>query len=41
MILTDKQFAILCDLFHELPDAFNALPQCVLCAYHRRLYGGR
>lgn len=41
MILTDKQFALLCDMYHELPDAFDALPQHVLDAYYGRLYCGR
>ncbi len=41
MILTDKQFALLCEMFHELPDAFKALPDSVLAAYYDRLYSGR
>ena len=38
MNLTDKQFALLCELFHELPDSFAALPDSLLSAYYDRLY---
>lgn len=38
MTLTEKQYQLLLDLYHELPDAFNALPQIVLSAYYERLY---
>lgn len=39
MTLTDKQYQILLDLFHEMPDAFRALPAPYLDAYYKRLYG--
>lgn len=38
MKLTDKQYQVLLDLYHELPDVFNTLPQYVLDAYYERLY---
>ena len=39
MHLTDKQYAVLLDLFHELNDAFLALPQQYRDAFYSRLHG--
>ena len=38
MILTDKQYALLLEMFHEFPDGFNMLPSIVHDAYYKRLY---
>ena len=38
MKLTDKQYALLREMFHELPVAFSGLPLDVLDAYYTRLY---
>lgn len=38
MVLTDKQYAVLLELFHELHEAFLALPPDILDAYCKRLY---
>jgi hypothetical protein len=37
MILTDKQYVVLLELFHELHDAFLALPQQYRDAFYNRL----
>lgn len=36
--LTDKQYSVLLDFFHEFPEQFYNLPQDVLNAYFARLY---
>lgn len=36
--MSDKQYSILLDLFHEYNEAFNALPDSIKQAYYARLY---
>lgn len=38
LVLTDKQYSILLNLYHELNEAFLVLPQPVLDAFYTRLY---
>jgi len=38
MVLTDKQYLVLIDLFHELHEAFQALPNEFKDAFYKRLY---
>ncbi len=40
-VMSDKQYAVLCVLFHEYNDAFKALPSHILDAYYKRLYQGK
>lgn len=37
VVLTEKQYRILLDLYHELPECFN-LPPAYAWAYYKRLY---
>jgi len=37
VVLTEKQYRILLDLYHELPECFN-LPPAYEWAYYKRLY---
>ena len=40
-IMSDKQYEVLCNLFHEFPAAFYTLHPDVLDAYYKRLYQGK
>lgn len=39
--LTNKQYELLKELFHEFNDAFHQLNDDILGAYYRRLYQGK
>lgn len=36
--LNDKEYAVLCELFHEFNAAFNYLPEYIKAAYYAKLY---
>ena len=39
--LTEEEYKVLRDLYHNFNEAFHSLPNAILLAYYGRLYEGK